>query len=97
MMEFNRRGLSGEGINFKANLNLQRLLARSHDIFAAWYRLYIDNIHLLNRPEGKWTKSSPPLNPGEVVLFIVQESASGSKENGTWRLGRVLSATDGED
>ena len=94
MKEINRRGLSGEGIDFEASSNLQRLLARSHDIFAAWYRLYIDNIHLLNRPEGKWTKSSPPLNPGDVVLFIVQESASGSKKDGTWRLERVLYATD---
>ena len=51
-------------------------------------------IHLLNRPDGKWTKSSLPLNPGDVLLFIVQESVSGSKKDGTWRLGRVLSATD---
>ena len=80
----------GEGIDFEASANLQRLLARSHDIFAAWYRLYIKNIHLLNAPEGKWTKSSPPLSPGDVVLFVVLESASGSKKDGMWRLGRVL-------
>ena len=29
-----------------------------------------------------------------MVLFVVLESASGSKRDGTWRLGRVLSATD---
>ena len=56
--------------------------------------MYLENIHLLNTPEGKWTKSSTPLNPGDVVLFVVLESASRSKKAGTWRLGRVLSATD---
>ena len=58
------------------------------------FRLFIENIHLLNATPSKWTKSDPPLNPRDVVLFIVQESASGSKKDGTWRLGRVLSATD---
>ena len=27
-------------------------------------------------------------------MFVVLESASGSKKNGTWRLDKVLSATD---
>ena len=87
MKEINRRGLSGEGVDFEASANLQRLLVQSHDIFAAWYRLYIENIHLLNASKGKRTKSSPQLNPGDVVLFVVLESASGSKKNRTWRLG----------
>ena len=88
----NRRGLSGEGIDFEASANLQRLPARSHDIFSMWYRLYIEN--LLNAPAEKWSKSDPLLNPGDIVLFVVLESASGSKKNVTWRLGKVLSATD---
>ena len=90
----NRKGISGEGIDFESSANLQRLLARSHEIFSTWYRLYIENIHLLNAPSGKWSKSDPPLNPGDVVLFVVLESASGSKKYGTWRLGKVQSATD---
>ena len=29
-----------------------------------------------------------------MVLFVVLEVASGSKKDGTWRLGKVLSVTD---
>ena len=56
--------------------------------------MYIENIHLLNATPGKWRRSDPSLNPGDIVLFVVLESASGSKRSGTWRLGRVLTATD---
>ena len=48
----------------------------------------------MNTPPGKWRKSTPPLNPGDVVLFVVLESASRSRKNGTWRKGKVLTATD---
>ena len=59
----NRRGMSGVGIDFESSANLQRLLARSHKIFSTWFRLFIENIHLLNPTSSKWTKSYPPLNP----------------------------------
>ena len=89
-----RRGLSGEGIDVESSANLQRILALSHEIFSVWYRLYIDNIHLLNMAPLKWMKSDPPLVVGDVILFIVTENPSGSKNDGVWRLGKVLSATD---
>lgn len=44
----NQRRLGGEGMDFESGANLQKLLAGSHKIFGTWYRLYIDNIHLLN-------------------------------------------------
>lgn len=90
----NRRGLSGEGIDFESSANLQRMLALSHKIFSIWYRLYLDNIHLLNMAPDKWRKSDPPLVADDIVLFIVTENPSGSKRNGVSRLGKVLSATD---
>ena len=86
--------MSGDGIDFESSANLQRLLARSHEIFSTWFHLFIENIHLLNATSSKWTKSDPPLNPGDVVLFVVQETASGSKRNGVGRLGKVLTATN---
>ena len=73
---------------------LQKVLARSHAIFGAWYQIYIENIHLLNAPCDKWTGSGPPLVEGDVVLFIALETTTGSKKDGVWRLGRVLSVTD---
>ena len=70
-------------------------MARSHEIFQAWFRIYMENIHLLNTASTlKWTKSGPPPAIGDVVLFIATESAGGSKKDGVWRLGRVVAVTD---
>ena len=41
----------------------------------------------------KWTKSSPLPTTGDVVLFVATESTVGSKKDGVWRLGRILSIT----
>ena len=90
----NRRGMSGEGIHFESSANLQRMLAWSHEIFSTWYRLYIVNIHILNATLEKWRRDDPPLNPGDVVLFVAMETTSRSKRSGVWRLGQVLTATD---
>ena len=70
------------------------MLARSHKIVSILYKLYMDNIHLLNMAPLKWRKSDPPLVIGDVALFIVMKSPSGSKKDGVRRLGKVLSATD---
>ena len=54
----NCRGLSADGLDFKASANLQKVLARSHEIFQAWFKIYMQNIHLLNMASTlKWTKS----------------------------------------
>ena len=74
---------------------MQRALARSHDIFRAWFRIYMENIHLLNTASTlKWTKSGPLPVVGDIVLFVAMESAGGSKKDGVWRLGRVVAVTD---
>ena len=53
------------------------------------------NIHLLNTASTlKWTKSGPLPVVGDVVLFVATESAGGSKKDGVWRLGRVVTVTD---
>ena len=55
----------------------------------------MENIHLLNTASTlKWTKSGPLPVVGDVVLFIATESAGGSKKDGVWRLGRVVTVTD---
>ena len=50
-----------------------------------WYKLYIDNIYLLNMAPDKWRKSDPPLVGGDVLLFVVLESNSSRKMGcGDW-------------
>ena len=91
----NCRALSAEGLDFENSANLQKVLARSHEIFQAWFKIYMENIHLLNMASTlKWTKSSPLPTIGDVVLFVATESTGGSKKDGVWRLVRVLSVTD---
>ena len=89
------RGLPMEGLDLETSANLQRVLARSHDIFAAWFRIYMENIHLLNTASTlKWTKSAPLPVIGDVVLFVATESAGGSKKDGVWKIGRVVSVKE---
>ena len=55
----------------------------------------MENIHLLNMASTlKWTKSSPLPTTGDVVLLVATESTGGSKKDGVWRLGQVLSVTE---
>ena len=80
----------------KVSANLQRVLARSHEIFLAWFCIYMESIHLLETASTlKWTKSGPPPAIGDIVLFVATESAGGSKKDGVWRLGRVVAVMDG--
>ena len=91
----NVRGLPIEGIDLEVSSNLQRVLARSHEIFAAWFRIYLENVHLLNTASTlKWTKSTPLPVIGDVVLFVATESAGGSKKDGVWKLGRVVGVSE---
>ena len=67
----NRRGLSSEGLDFEASANLQKVLSRSHEIFQVWFKIYMENIHLLNMASTlKWTKSGPLPVIGDVVLSL---------------------------
>ena len=81
------RRLPIEGIDLETSANLQRVLARSHEIFSAWFRIYMENVHLLKTASTlKWTKSAPLPVVGDVVLFVATESAGGwSVEVGTNR------------
>ena len=91
----NCRSLSAEGLDFEASANLQKVLVRSHEIFQALFKIYMENIHLLNMASTlKWTKSSPQPIIGDVVLFVATESTGGSKKDGVWRLERVLTVKD---
>ena len=76
-------GLPIEGTDQEVSSNLQRVLARSHEIFAAWFHIYLENVHLLNTASTlNWTKSAPLPVIGDVVLFVATESAGGSKKDG---------------
>ena len=53
----------------------------------------MENIHLLNMAPHEWTKSDPLPIEGDVPMFVATENPTGSKKDGVWRLGRVLSVT----
>ena len=86
--------MSEEGIDIETSANPQRVLARSQEIFSVWYKFYLENIHLLNTAPLKWTKSDALPVEGDVVLFVATENPSGSKRDGVWRLGKVLSVAN---
>ena len=55
----------------------------------------MENVHLLNTASTlKWTKSATLPVVGYVVLFVATESAGGSKKDGVWKLGRVVTVTE---
>ena len=86
----NKRGLAGDGINLEMSSNLQKMLNRNHEIYAMWYQLYIDNIHLLSLKPSKWLKSDDQPKIGDVALFVMKEVQSYRKSDAEWRLGLVV-------
>jgi hypothetical protein len=64
----------------------QTHLDRSNDIFAAWYKIYLDRLHLLVPKSEKIEDRK--VQEGDIVLFIFQDAAI--PKLGIWKLGRVI-------
>jgi hypothetical protein len=64
----------------------QTQLDRSNDIFTAWYKIYLDRLHLLiPKPERIDDRK---IQTGDIVLFVFQDAAI--PKLGVWKLGRVV-------
>ncbi len=61
----------------------QTQLDRSNDIFAAWYKIYLDRLHLLVPKSEKIEDRK--VQEGDVVLFAFQDTAI--PKLGIWKLG----------
>ena len=85
----NYRSLEGAGIKLELSGDLTRILARNREVYAYWYQLFIDNIHLLTLRPNKWVQSDNPPKSGDVVLFVHNDSGY-SKQSISWRLGKVV-------
>jgi hypothetical protein len=64
----------------------QSQLDRSNEIFSAWYRIYLDRLHLLIPKSEKIEDRKVKI--GDVVLFVFQDAAI--PKLGVWKLGRVV-------
>ena len=64
------------------------LLERNRELNCEWYRIFIDNTHMLDLRPNKWLKNSrlPVLN--YIVLFVFNDSEYG-KGGMDWRLGKI--------
>jgi hypothetical protein len=64
----------------------QTQLDRSNEIFTAWYKIYLDRLHLLI-PKSERIEDRK-IQAGDIVLFVFQDAAI--PKLGVWKLGRVI-------
>jgi len=72
------------------------MLARMEDVFQAWWKAWYEEklADFVARP-SKWLKSDPPLQVGDIVLFLKtgEEQTLGEP---VWRLGRIREVEESE-
>jgi hypothetical protein len=64
----------------------QTQLDRSNEIFTAWYKIYLDRLHLLIPKSERFEDRK--IQAGDIVLFVFQDAAI--PKLGVWKLGRVI-------
>ena len=84
----NYKSLEGSRIKLDMSSNLIVLLERNRELYCKWYKIFIDNIHMLDLHPNKWLKNSrlPVMN--DIVLFVFNGSEYG-KGGMDWRLGKI--------
>ena len=87
----NNRSLEGAGISIERTPHLGRMLERNREIYKVWYSMFIENIHEIMVKPDKWDITGVQAKEEDVVMFIFTDSGY-SKENITWKLGRVIKA-----
>ena len=80
--------MKGSGINFDITSNLIALLERNRELYCEWYRIFIDNIHMLDLRPNNWLKNSKLPVLDDIVLFVFNYSEYG-KGGMDWRLGKI--------
>ena len=84
----NYRSLEGAGISIEKTPHLGRMLERNREIYKVWYSMFMENIHELMVKPDKWDISGVQPKEEDIVMFIFTDSGH-SKEEITWKLGRV--------
>ena len=84
----NYYSLEGSGIKLDMASSLTALLERNCELYCDCYRIFIDNIHMLDLRPNKWLKNSRLPVLEVIVLFVFNDSEYG---NGgmDWRLGKI--------
>ena len=80
--------LEGSGIKLDMSLNLITLLERNCELYCEWYRIFIENIHMLDLRPNKWLKNKRLPVIDDIVLFVFNDSEYG-KGGMDWRLGKI--------
>lgn len=88
----NSRALVGSGISLRLSSNLTRMLEKNLQVYKAWYKLFMDQIHLLSLKPSKWETSGRQPQMGDIVLFVFTDSGY-SKADKKWKLGEVVNAS----
>ena len=68
--------------------NLTALLERNRELYCEWYRIFIENIHMLDLRPNKWLKNSRLPIIDDIVLFVFNDSEYG-KGGMDWRSGKI--------
>ena len=89
----NNRSLEGSGFKFEKSQKFSRILERNRETYQVWFQLFIDNIHNLAMKPNKWNNNSRMPIVEDIVLFVYTD-AGYSKENISWKLGRVIEVSE---
>ena len=85
----NNRSLEGAGFKLDMSGNLTNILERNREIYYDGYRIFVENVHMLDLRPNKWLKTSKRPVVDDVVLFTFKD-AGYSQEWIDWRLGKVV-------
>ena len=88
----NNRSLEGSGFKFEKSQKFSRILECNRETYQVWFQLFIDNIHNLAMRPNKWAVNSRMPIVEDIVLFVFTD-AGYSKENVSWKFGRVVEVT----
>ena len=86
----NCRSLEGAGVKLEMSSNFTRILERNRDIYKCWFKIFMDNVHMLGLRPKKWVKTSRLPVIDDIVLFVFNDSQF-SKDSIEWKLGRIVS------
>ena len=84
----NYQSLEGSGIKLDMASNLIALLERNRELSCEWYKMCIDNIHMLDLRPNNWLKNSRLPVLDDIVLFVFNDSEYG-KGGMDWMLGKI--------
>ena len=60
----NYSSLEGSGIKLDKSSNLRALLKRNRELYCEWYRIFFENIHMLDLRPNKWLTNRRSLRQG---------------------------------